>query len=103
MSMFYDVVSDFNNVTALDQEPVTIYGTSWCGMTQVIRRYLDRAGIPYRYVDLDLNPGAKAQLQWLTGGYASHPTVYIDGQVLVEPDLNELKWVLARKGYQKMY
>jgi mycoredoxin len=63
-------------------------------MTQMVRRYLDRSGIPYRYVDLDLNPGARAQLQWLTGGYASHPTVYINGQVLVEPTLGELKWAV---------
>jgi len=97
--MLYDVMSDYNRVTSLGAEPVTVYGTRWCGMTQVVRRYLDQSGIPYRYVDLELNPEAKSQLQWLTGGYASHPTVYIDGQVLVEPDIRELAWALRRKGY----
>ena len=56
--MLYDVISDYSNVTPLGTEPVVVYGTRWCGMTQVIRRYLDRSGIPYRYIDLDLNPGA---------------------------------------------
>ena len=97
--MLYDVISDYSNVTSLGTEPVVVYGTRWCGMTQVIRRYLDRSGIPYQYIDLDLNPGAKAQLKWLTGGYASHPTVDVGGQVLIEPDINELKSVLARNGY----
>ena len=97
--MLYDVISDYSNVTPLGTEPVVVYGTRWCGMTQVIRRYLDRSGIPYQYIDLDLNPGAKAQLKWLTGGYASHPTVDVGGQVLIEPDINELRWVLARNGY----
>lgn len=97
--MLYDVISNYNRPTPTAAEPIVIYGTRWCGMTQVIRRYLDRSGIPYRYIDLDANPGARAQLQWLTGGYASHPAVYIDGQVLIEPDLNELRWTLARKGY----
>src|SRR5437016_11453948 len=31
--------------------PVVVYGTSWCAATQMIRRHLDRLGIPYRYVD----------------------------------------------------
>jgi len=97
--MLYNVMSDYNRVIPLGAEPVVVYGTRWCGMTQMIRRYLDRSGIPYRYVDLELNPAAKSQLQWLTGGYASHPTVNIGGEVLIEPDISELKWVLARKGY----
>jgi mycoredoxin len=78
---------------------VVVYGTQWCGMTQMVRRFLDRAGIPYQYIDLDYSPGAKNQLRWLTGGYASHPTVYIDGQVLIEPGIDELKWAVAEAGY----
>lgn len=98
--MLYDVISSRRQaVTPIASNRVVIYGTRWCGMTQVIRRYLDRAGIAYRYVDLDMNPDARAQLQWLTGGYSSHPTVYIDGQVLIEPSINELHWTLSRKGY----
>jgi mycoredoxin len=97
--MFYDVLSDYNQGTPLESEPVIVYGTTWCGMTQVVRRYLDRAAIPYQYVDLEMNPRAKTQLRWLTGGYTNHPTVYIDGQVLIEPSLSELQVTLARKGY----
>lgn len=80
--------------------PVVVYGTRWCAMSQMVRRYLDRHGIPYRYVDLDRNPGAVSQLKWLTGGYASHPAVYIGGEVLIEPSMNELSWALARSGYR---
>jgi len=78
---------------------VVVYGTRWCGMTQMVRRFLDRAGIPYQYIDLDYNPGAKNELRWLTGGYTSHPTVYIDGQVLIEPSIDELKWAMTEAGY----
>ena len=38
--------------------PVTVYGNRWCGITQMTRRLLDRAGVPYRYVDLDLHVAA---------------------------------------------
>lgn len=78
--------------------PVTVYGTGWCAATQYVRRYLDRLGIPYRYVDLELAPEAVAQLRWLTGGYASHPTVNVAGEILVEPTLSELQWALSRAG-----
>lgn len=78
--------------------PVVVYGTTWCGHTQMVRRYLERLGIPYRYVDLDHSADAVAQLKWLTGGSASHPTVNVAGEVLVEPSLRELDWALSRVG-----
>lgn len=78
--------------------PVTVYGTGWCAQTMMVRRYLERYGVPYRYVDLEANPLAARQLRWLTGGYVSHPTVAVGDQVLVEPSTNELKWALASNG-----
>ncbi len=78
--------------------PVIVYGTSWCAQTMMIRRYLERMGVPYRYVDLEMDPGAVSQLRWWTGGYASHPTLYVGGEVLVEPTLGEVEWALARSG-----
>ena len=32
--------------------PIVVYGTHWCAATQIVRRYLERMGLPYRYVDL---------------------------------------------------
>ena len=78
--------------------PIVVYGTRWCAATQMVRRHLARLGIPYRYVDLDADPMAAQQLRWLTGGYVSHPTVYIGGEVLVEPTLREIEWALSRSG-----
>ncbi|MER3522459.1 MAG: NrdH-redoxin [Acidimicrobiia bacterium] len=78
--------------------PVVVYGTRWCAHSQWVRRYLERLGIPYRYVDLEEHPEAVAQLRWWTGGYASHPTVYVGGEVLVEPSLAELERSLRRRG-----
>lgn len=78
--------------------PVTIYGTRWCAASQGVRRYMDRLGIPYRYVDLERDSSAASQVAWLTGGYVSHPTVSVGGEVLVEPSLDELDWALARAG-----
>ena len=78
--------------------PVTVYGTRWCAASQMVRRHLDRLGVPYRYVDLEADPRAAAQVRWLTGGYVSHPTVNVAGEVLVEPSMAELDWALERAG-----
>ena len=71
-----------------------VYGTRWCAGTQMVRRWLTRQGILHSYVDLEATPGAADQLRWLTGGSASHPTVIINGEILVEPSLSELAWTL---------
>ncbi len=78
--------------------PVVVYGTSWCAATQMIRRHLERLGVPYRYVDIERNRAGAAQVQWWNGGRASHPTVSIGGSILVEPTPDEVDWALAEAG-----
>ncbi|EHR48450.1 glutaredoxin-like protein [Saccharomonospora marina XMU15] len=77
---------------------VVVYGNRWCGITQMVRRLLDRAGVPYQYVDLDLNPQARQRLRWLAGGDIRNPVVYIGGQWLEQPTIQELQWALTRHG-----
>ena len=78
--------------------PVVIYGTGWCAASQIVRRHLDRLRVPYIFRDMELDLAAARQVQWWTGGSFSHPTVQIGGQILVEPGLDELDWVLSRVG-----
>jgi len=35
-------------------------------------------------------------VRWWTGGYLSHPTVQVGGDILVEPTSNDLQTALAR-------
>jgi glutaredoxin len=85
----------FGTQQPLRDPEIVVYGTDGCAATQMIRRSLQRHRIPYRYVDVEEDPKAAAQIRWWTGGAVKHPTVYIDGAVLVEPTLEELQWVLA--------
>lgn len=78
--------------------PVVVYGTAWCAATQIVRRRLERLGIPYRYVDIERDRAAAAGLRWLNGGRASHPTVSVGGAILIEPTLDELDETLAEAG-----
>ncbi|MFD2091156.1 glutaredoxin family protein [Blastococcus deserti] len=83
---------------AVETAPVTVYGNRWCGITQMTRRLLDRAGVPYRYVDLDLHPETARRLRWMAGGDVRNPVVDVGGQLLEQPTARELQWALARAG-----
>ncbi|WP_206613654.1 glutaredoxin family protein [Mycolicibacterium elephantis] len=78
--------------------PVVVYGRRWCALTQMVRRYLDRSAIPYRYVDLDQHPEVHSQLAWMTGGRVVNPVVDIGGELVVQPSIGELQWALRRSG-----
>jgi mycoredoxin len=91
-------VTSYGVRSAPARAPVVVYGTRWCAATQMVRRYLDRMGIPYAYVDLDENPRAAAQVRWVAGGTVSHPTVSVAGEILVQPSLSELQAALTRAG-----
>ncbi len=86
------------NAESRGTAPVTVYGTRWCAQTQMVRRYLDRLGIPYTFRDMDIDPNAEDQVRWWTGGYASHPTVQVGGNILVEPSISELQQALSING-----
>ena len=81
--------------------PLTVYGRRWCGISQMIRRYLDRHGVPYEYVDMDANPAVEQQLSWLTGGRVRSPTIRLGDQLLVQPSTQELARALARAGIRR--
>jgi mycoredoxin len=55
---------------------------------------------PTGAVDSERHPEAAERLRWWTGGYASHPTVYVGGKVLIEPTMSELSRALARSRLQ---
>lgn len=75
---------------------ITVYGRPGCAISQMVRRWLDRRGIPYQYVDVERNPEARRRLEWLTGGRVRSPTVVIGNDVLVQPTIQELEWAMRR-------
>ena len=38
--------------------PVTVYGTTWCAASQMVRRHLDRLGVPAEAVSADSKQAA---------------------------------------------
>jgi glutaredoxin 3 len=57
---------------------VVVYTTRWCGYCVRAKALLDAKGIEYEEIALDDNPGFRAELHELTGGWTV-PQILIEG------------------------
>jgi len=74
---------------------IVIYGASWCQDTIRTRRFLNRQGIPYTYVDVDHDPQAAQRVTDWNQGHLSTPTLDIEGRIVTEPSDEELAELLG--------
>jgi ferredoxin-thioredoxin reductase catalytic chain len=74
---------------------ITLYGASWCGQSLQARRFLNRRGIPYTFVEIEQDPDAAERVQAWNRGNLSTPTVDINGRILTEPSDDELARALG--------
>ena len=65
---------------------VTVYGADWCSDCRRSKRLLDRLGVGYPYVDLEVDPDQTAEVVRRNGGRQSIPVVvFPDDTHLTEP------------------
>jgi mycoredoxin len=78
------------------QQPITVYGTPWCGDCKRALRVLDQHQASYHYVDIEADDAARSYVEQVNRGYHSVPTIlFPDGSVLVEPSSAVLAQKLA--------
>lgn len=72
-------------------QTLTMYTTVWCGYCRRLKAQLDRAGIPYREVDIEHDEDAAAFVEGVNGGNQTVPTVVLpDGTALTNPTIDEI-------------
>jgi mycoredoxin len=75
---------------------VTMYTTSWCGYCRRLKAGLDREGISYNEVDIEVVESAADIVVAVNGGNRTVPTlVFADGTALTNPSVDEVKSKLA--------
>ena len=79
---------------------ITVFGTTLCADTRRSRALLDRLGLPYAFVDVELGEEAAAWVRAQNGGDRSAPTIVLGqrGPILTEPSDAELAEALRRAG-----
>jgi mycoredoxin len=75
---------------------VTMYSTTWCGYCRRLATGLDRAGIPYSQVNIELDDEAAERVMRINGGNRTVPTVlFADGTAVANPTVAEVSARLA--------
>lgn len=70
---------------------LTIYSTEWCGYCHRLIKQLDREGVTYDYVDIELDPAAADYVMSVNGGNQTVPTVVFgDGSALTNPSVAQV-------------
>ncbi len=80
--------------TTTGPSALTIFGVDWCEDTTRARRHLYTAGVRYRYVRLDEDDAARAELH-NAGQMATPVVVTPSGLVFVEPSDEQLEAIVA--------
>jgi mycoredoxin len=75
---------------------LTMYTTTWCGYCVRLKSGLQREGIAFREVNIELDDTAAELVMSVNGGNMTVPTVvFPGGQALTNPSLAEVKEQLA--------
>ena len=75
---------------------VTMYSTPWCGYCRRLKTQMDREGISYREVDIEVDPQAAEYVMSVNGGNQTVPTVvFPDGTAMTNPTLVQVMERLA--------
>jgi mycoredoxin len=70
---------------------IVIYATTWCPDCRRARRFFDKNGIPYQWINIDHDPQGEQFVIQTNRGNRSVPTiVFPDGSLLVEPSNQQL-------------
>ena len=65
-----------------------MYTTSWCGYCVRLKGQLKRAGIGFREVNIEREPGAAEIVEQVNNGNQTVPTlVFADGSALTNPSV----------------
>ena len=75
----------------MSEQVITIYATDWCWDCRRVRRFLDKHGIRYQWINIDRDQSGEAYVLRANQGMRSVPTLVLqDGRVLVEPSIRIL-------------
>jgi mycoredoxin len=71
---------------------VTMYSTTWCGYCFRLKKLMQREGIDFAEVDIEVDEKAAELVMSANGGNRTVPTlVFADGTALTNPSLDQVK------------
>jgi thioredoxin reductase (NADPH) len=91
----YPVLDDLLNDWEADYSPpyagIRVAGTLWSASSHHVKDFLARNRIPYRWIDIELDPEAELLVDRVQTGKKQLPVVFFpDGDVFINPSFQEL-------------
>ncbi|WP_432835204.1 mycoredoxin [Dactylosporangium sp. CA-092794] len=78
---------------------LTMYSTTWCGYCRRLKTQMDREGIRYEVIDIELDPAAATFVESVNGGNQTVPTLrFDDGTAMTNPSIVQVKKHLETVG-----
>ncbi len=76
----------------MEEEKIRVYGTTWCPDCVRAKQVLGKHNVPFAWVDISQDAGARTYVEKVNRGNRSVPTiVFPDGSILVEPSNKQLE------------
>jgi mycoredoxin len=76
---------------------VTMYTTNWCGYCMRLKKLMQRDGIDFAEVNIEVDESAADLVMHANGGNRTVPTlVFADGSALTNPSIDQVKAQLAQ-------
>jgi mycoredoxin len=81
----------------MTDQQIVIYATEWCYDCRRARNFMEKHGIPYRWINIDKDKAGEEFVIEVNQGNRSVPTlVFPDGDILVEPSNQALSHKTGR-------
>ena len=76
---------------------VTMYTTNWCGYCMRLKKLMQREGINFAEVNIEVDESAAELVMQANGGNRTVPTlVFADGSALTNPSIDQVRSQLAQ-------
>jgi thioredoxin reductase (NADPH) len=101
-----DLLSDWLASVSVPYDGIRVAGTLWSPTSHVVKEFLARSQIPYKWLDIERDSEARELVESVREGRASLPVLFFpDGSTLIDPDLRTLadKAGLATRAGQPFY
>lgn len=86
-----DFLSDWLAKVELPYDGIRIAGTLWSPSSHIIKDFLSRCQIPYKWLDIENDEEAKALVESVSKENVKLPVVFFpDGTLMIEPDITSI-------------
>jgi thioredoxin reductase (NADPH) len=86
-----DFLSDWVSNAELPYDGIRLAGTRWSPSSHVIKDFLSRCQIPYKWLDIEQNEEAKVLVESIVEDSLKLPVIFFpDGTLMVEPDITSI-------------